>query len=166
MIIDLREVPVLVSLFTDASFCHETQAAGWGYWARSERCRKWGGGPFKELINEVAEAELAAVANGMVASVRDGVTHRGDKVLIQCDNMQVVTALSTGFGVRTLQFNHILDTFKALRDRYELVTEVRHIKGHTKGPKAKSRHYVHNVADRIAKQHMNAERKRLREGRK
>lgn len=79
----------LVSLFTDASYNHNTQRGGWGAWARGSKGRVYNGGPFFHECSDPAEAELLAIAEGLKMCIRGGLIMYGYGILIQTDNMRV-----------------------------------------------------------------------------
>jgi ribonuclease HI len=56
----------IVTVFTDASFCHKTLAAGYAIWMKTDGATCRHAAPFKVAISSPVEAETAALANGIV----------------------------------------------------------------------------------------------------
>lgn len=56
---------MLTTLYTDASFHHETKNGGWAVWARSDRGRIVKSGPCPGYVDDSNDAELAAMFAGI-----------------------------------------------------------------------------------------------------
>jgi len=56
----------IVTVFTDASFCHRTLAAGYAIWMKTDGATFRHAAPFKVAINTPTQAETAALANGII----------------------------------------------------------------------------------------------------
>ncbi|EPH2574093.1 hypothetical protein LLH94_000788 [Acinetobacter baumannii] len=150
---------MLVTLMTDASLCHKTGAAGFGYWCASDRGKRAGGNIIKGVVKDSYEAEFKGVANSLQASINAGLISKGDEVLIQVDNEGVLFCLSGKCKVRpdiAVVLNHILDTAKM----YELKLRCRQVKGHTK--LTDNRYLANHHCDSRAKYAMRQARKVLK----
>lgn len=81
------------TVITDASFCPETNAAGWAAWVtyskgtERERIKKFG--TFKRKPKDSGQAELWAALNGVALAAKAGALD----ILLQTDCMQVVNLL-------------------------------------------------------------------------
>ena len=62
----------LTTIMTDASFCPDTGASGWGIYVRNQKRLFKLGGNFKENPKCAFEAELMAIAIGVLHSVKEG----------------------------------------------------------------------------------------------
>lgn len=153
---------LLVSVFADASYCHDTGAAGWGGWAKSDRGRVYNGGPLKDVYRSVALAELAAVANALEMAVQSGVAPTGCHVLVQTDNDQVVRYLNgeghaNGMEPRRL-FERVRNIIRYVLKDHDITLSARHVRGHQ--GTAVPRNAVNEMCDKKARQGMRAARSR------
>ena len=151
---------MLVTVITDASYCPETKAAGFGYWAVSQRMRKYGGGPLRELPRNSQEAEMLAIVNAVIKACESGVAEAGDEILIQSD---CLGALNTFEGKRTRVADWeqgIVDGLAVFGIELNLFFRYRHVKGHTNG--ATPRLWVNNLCDKHAKEGMRERRSQLK----
>ncbi len=165
-----------MTLFSDASFCPNTGAAGWGAWAK---CELWSegvlfGGGFKSLLSASGEAELCAIANAMHVLGAGGHLSAVSTLMIQSDNLRalgLVKASVPGTSIRDhadgAKVPHLTRVDVSGTERRGLgiiqsevasggfVLHLRHVRGHRPGP---SRHWVNRQCDRIAKKHMHERR--------
>lgn len=147
-----------VTIVSDASVCHLTHVAGYGFWAVSERGRHAGGGSFKGTVNGSSDAEMMAIVNALHVTLALGIARAGDQVLIQTDSMHSIH-LFTGVcrKRKTLDaFAKMLNSFERLKANHNLTVEFRHIKAHTSDKAKRSR--AQAMADQRAKQAMNKAR--------
>ncbi|KVR21703.1 hypothetical protein WK13_34765 [Burkholderia ubonensis] len=142
---------MLVTLLTDASLCHETKAAGWGYYAISERTRAYGGGPLNTNPAQSTEAEMQAIVNGLHCAVKRGVAEAGDSLIIQTDSVESIRAFTRS---RQPVGNEraAVEKFHVMLATYKFDVEFRHVKAHS-GVKDK-RSFVNSACDRTAKRFM------------
>lgn len=151
---------MLVTIITDASFCSETNAAGYGYWIVCERGRKSGGGPVKSRVPCSMIAEMMACCNGLWIALSNGLVTRGDTVLIQTDCQPAIDLfLKTGKSYDKNKLE-VLDYMAKIVQENELEVKYRHVKGHTDG--STPRTYVNNVCDKAAKKYMRLMRTHFR----
>jgi len=148
---------MIVSAFSDASFCHDTLAAGWAGWIKSDRGRIYRGGVIRAGVENTNEAEFCALGNTLALARRRGLVDRGDWLIAQTDNQRVRTVLTGATNFHLTQCEHevvkwVEDFVKQLSLRFD----IRHVKGHlgTLTP----RNAVNTVCDKIARQHMRQER--------
>lgn len=149
----------LISLFTDASLCGRTKAAGWGFWARRGDRIERGGAGFGEPIETSNEAEICAVANSLITCTNRGLIGANMHTLIQLDNDHVVRTLDTRTRdpmMRELE-KFAKNTIIAHAKKVGFSFSVRHVKGHS--PDLGPGNYVNDLADTIAKRHMHEKRK-------
>lgn len=150
---------MLVTVFSDASYCDQTSMAGWGAFVISNRGRLRTGGSFKNAVPNSAIAETYAGLNAIYTALRQGLAKPGDNILLQSDCMALKHYL---FKPCESAENHemryreerlaIRHSFNKLQFDYALDIELRWVKGH-KG-NASPRNYCNTVCDSIAKEHM------------
>ncbi len=152
---------MLVTLITDASLCHETRAAGFGWWAVSRRGRAYGGGPIHARPESSNAAELMAIVNGMHCALRRGILLDGDALIVQTDSQAAIQAIN---GARTIAHHETaaLERLRAYITAHALSIEMRHVKGHTRTQDKRS--YVNRVCDMHARSAMRRLRHELRHG--
>lgn len=124
---------MLITVISDASLCHQTGIAGYGYWVKSDRGGTRGSGVLQGHNSSSVLAEMRALMNGLHASLKKGLAIKGDKVLLQTDCEGVITTF-TGKRKRFLNVQELeaVEYFKEIIDKFELAYEFRHVKGHTK----------------------------------
>lgn len=143
---------MLVTLMTDASHCTTTKAAGFGFWCVSNRGKLSGGKPFRGVVRDAYSAEAKGVANSLVIAFRSGIIQQGDKVIIQLDNLAVVSGL---MGKSNKVRKDVMDVFRFIKNfkiENNIEIECRHVKGHTN--KKDARFKANNHCDKIAKKQM------------
>jgi ribonuclease HI len=154
---------MLVTLIADASLCHETRAAGFGYWAVSKRGRAHGGGPIRSRPQSSNAAEMMAIVNGLHCAIKRGVLCDGDEVIIQTDSQAASQAFNSARSMTPAE-QECAALFLALIESRRLAFELRHVKGHTAGLDKRS--YVNNVCDVIARRAMRRARYEAQQKRK
>lgn len=156
---------MLVTVFSDASWCPKTKAGGWGAWAKSERVQ-WGvqfSGAFRRLANGSNEAEIMAAACALASTLRSEIAVAGDTILFEIDNEHALRLVlhdaPTGRLPRTNLEKEAIEVLLALKTRHGLVFKTRHVKGHSGGER-RDRFGVNELCDRLAKKHMLEARQR------
>lgn len=144
----------LVTLFTDASFDHERQVAGWGYWARDADRSDEGGGMLMGTVQTVGAAELRAVVEAVRRLAGQGMFERNHRLLVKVDNLAVVETLSgirEHGGLGNPFYRAELDELIRAND---LAAWFRHVKGHVSGRDRSARHWANGRADFHARRHL------------
>ena len=146
---------MIVSVFSDASFCSQTGAGGWGGWAKSDRGQVERGGSLVEKVWDANQAEFLAAINAIHMALVSGVAQRLDRILIQSDSQYVGHILNspTKFAdYRPVPIQKGLDHLFRLKANYMIYVEYRHVKGHmgTSTP----RNAVNTRCDALARQGM------------
>ncbi|WP_286869477.1 RNase H family protein [Sphingobium sp.] len=150
-----------VTIIADASHCTETKAAGYGFWAVSERARHGGGGSFQHPVDTSSAAELLALVNGLFFGKMRGVLDAGDHVLLQTDCQRAIDVLSSNIKVGLTRDERAgKKRFYELTREYACTVSFRHVKGHTN--KTEARYVTNNLCDKRAKEGMRLARRRLR----
>lgn len=139
-------------MVTDASFDHETKAAGWAAWAVHDGGRKFGSGNFKIEPASANEAELLAAANGI--AIATTLASEFHTVHLVTDSLYVIGRLtSKKKKLKLSSFDKMVKNkvFNLLKPHgAQLIA--RHVKGHSKVNDKRS--YVNRWCDRRAKQAM------------
>lgn len=131
------------TVITDASFCPNTRAAGWGAWVTLDDGRRLKhSGRFRNTPSGVNEAELWAALNGIHIAHHAGALN----VLVQTDCAHVVRLFQQG----------LVDVGSRPPNG---VVESKHVKGHT--TKGEARYWVNRWCDANARRHMIKWRKEL-----
>lgn len=92
-----------VTVFSDASFCARTKAAGWGCWVKGDkRASITDGGPLTAPMRTSTDAEAAALANALWTARKYGFLTPDTLVMLQSDCSGVL--------------NYVLRTFPEARD--------------------------------------------------
>lgn len=161
---------MLVSLFTDASYCPDTKVGGYGVWAKCELGQVDGYGPMKRDVANSTVAEALAVYAGLQLIAQQGWLPRVTKILIQTDNTQVITYIANlGKRPRPLPKGDWLKNFVTALDQYSLYHDVRltarHVRGHQRSSLA-TRFWVNNKTDKLAKKGLKEARAWHHSGRK
>ena len=156
---------MLVTIITDASFCSETKAAGYGFWVASERGKYVGGGEFdKRSPPNSTIAEKAAVIKGLEGALKRRLIHKNDRILIQSDCIAALKFFESA-EVESLDYFKIKDDYEiakwfiSLKKSLNLDFVYKHVKGHTFNEG--SRYYVNRVCDKKARSAMRRQRKRI-----
>ena len=151
----------LLTVFTDASYCHETGAAGWAVWAKRDgRPTFFKAGSFRDKLSGPFEAELGAVANACAMLSRRQYLGGDHHVLIKTDCQEVIDRIGrfaqrNPEGVYERYYERIYKAKLSVR-----CLEIRHVKGH-RGMSAGARFAVNERCDRAAKFQMRLKRKEL-----
>jgi ribonuclease HI len=157
---------MLVTIFTDASFCPHTFAAGWAAWI------KYGEGKtlrlsdeFKINITNSSDAEIGAAVNALCAATTRLKLGSHDKIILQTDCLTVIAALDFRFKIDGGPRGFAGKCRGILNKRFEALgrphIDIRHVKGHRGN--ADKRAAVNTYCDREARRHMRAVRARRQE---
>lgn len=147
-------MPRRATVITDASFCHETRASGWAAWIKldgGEAIKT--GGRLTSPINSTM-AEVMAAGNGAWLAAKAGATH----ILLQSDCMAVIHCVKGQAQPGILKT--LWQELQEMPVMAGVFVDARHVKGH--GRIHDARTWVNDWCDRVAYQHMDGERARLR----
>ena len=143
------------TIITDASFCHQTKAAGYGAWISTDggiRIRK--AGAIKGSPETSTEAEMKAALIGIWYAYAHGVRD----MLVQTDCLTVVDIIR-GYAPKGKHAHILTQLYIAARVKYfpEAVLKAKHVKGHTNVQDARS--FVNRWCDEQAGIAMRTERR-------
>lgn len=144
------EVELLVTIFTDAGLCPETNIGTWAAWCKSERGVARAGGILRDPQFSSTMAESAAAVNGIYNALANGVAHPGDVLLIQTDNNQVRQFLTMPVKrehKNKVERRSMQAAYSALTSKHDVKCSFRHVRGH-KGAKDK-RSAVNTWCDQV-----------------
>lgn len=142
------------TVITDASFCDDTNAAGWAAWIRVDGISKpiKRSGQFKSDVPTSFHAEMLACMNGLWIAKQYG----AQAFLVQTDCLGVVNLFNRKpKGRGTKAFGQLGSHLKDIGIPRAAVT-ARHVRGHTREPDARS--FVNRWCDTEAKRHMRENR--------
>lgn len=171
---------MLISLFSDASMCHQKRVGGWAAWLKSDRGAMRLGAPFMVRVADTTIAEAMAVVNALSRGIRDGIILPGDVVLVQTDNNAVMgvllgtaprkinlevrkrrkmswSDLRRDVAERNQEILEIAGVFSGLTSSGSITVRWRHVKGH-KG-NIDPRSAVNSYCDKVARDHMRTARR-------
>lgn len=146
-----------VTIIADASHCPDTKAAGYGYWAVSERGRRGGGGPMQRAIDTSSAAEMGALVNGLYFACKFGIAIAGDHVLLQTDCQSAIDAFESKRVKLSTDERVAKKHFYELKKDFGVTVSFRHIKGHT--DRTEARYVTNNLCDKRAKDGMRLARR-------
>lgn len=153
---------MLVSLFTDASWCPDTNAAGWGAWAKCDNAMTTAGGPIGKPCPTSTIAEARAVYMGLLMCAKHLNMADIDRILIQLDNYAVVSWIHAKSGGRRLEKATLnakkkstiaiefIEAIKAFEKEHSVIVMGKHIKGHRPNQEGAG-HWVNNRCDQLAR---------------
>lgn len=148
---DGREV---VSIFCDASHCPKLFVGGWGFWFKSDRHERRGGGPLQsEVVKDSSEAEMMAVANSLYVGVSEGWIPEKARVVFGIDNQWVVNVLNGNTKIKVGErpaTQAAFDFIRKMGRQYKLDLRFRKVKAHN--PDGGGRCRVNEVADYHARE--------------
>jgi ribonuclease HI len=147
-----------VTIIADGSHCPTLKVGGYGFWAISQRGKLAGGGPLKGKILSSAEAEFKAIVNALSAALSNKIIQTADEVLIQTDSADIIRCLSTHAGDAQERFPDVWLRYEEVRTTFQLVIELRHVRGHTAISDQRSK--AQRLCDSRAKKGLNIARKK------
>lgn len=174
---------MMLTLFTDASLCGHTKAAGWGAWFKRKDMQQGAllGGEIACAVTSSGDAEIHAIAQALDTLARRGWLHAPvEAVLLQSDSVRALQLILQCVP-HTRESQHQQSKISSIATKQRLSaspiergalfviqdvlrrqsTIVRHVKGHQQG---NGRSWVNRQCDAIAREHMQAARAK-REGR-
>ena len=123
---------MLITLFTDASYCSRTQIAAYAAWAKADGYTVRHAGVFKARVTDSSIAEAQALVNGLcfaLARLRPGAP---SKIIAQTDCLVAIHALTGHFRkARAIKrYAPIVATYAERVSRPGLAVEFRHVSAH------------------------------------
>lgn len=140
----------IVTVFTDASFCHKTKAAGFAVWIKTAAVTLRHAGAFKIAIASAGEAETAALGNGICAAMTRLDLQEGDMIVAASDCLHAISIIEGRAkkpGTEMLKVREHVRKEVAARG---VNLRLKHVKAH-QGKEAGPRHAVNEWCDGAAK---------------
>lgn len=149
---------MLVSVFSDGSFCRHKLVGGWGAFIKSNRGSLFRGGPLRGRVNTSLEAEVLAAVNAIHLAVSTEIAVEGDLILLQSDCTDALDILTLVGRSGTARCRYAKKLTNRLLMKKGIALNVRHVKGHQRS--LEPRFKVNNICDEMAKEGMNEMRKK------
>lgn len=146
---------MICTIIADASFCHQTESAGYGIWIKSNRGEHSAGGNYKTKTMSSVQAEAKALAIAVHMAFKLGLAHKRDRLVIQTDNMQVVHSLQ-GVNIPSSNIAEPIKYIKQIVKKAECASSYRHVKGHV--ARRGGKHKVNQICDDLAGEFMRKQR--------
>jgi ribonuclease HI len=123
---------MLITLFTDASYCNRTRVAAYAVWAKADGHTVRRSGVLKELVPHSALAETMALVNGIYVTIAAMRPPAASKIIAQTDCLGAIHALSgTVRRARTArQYAAVVTAYQRKINAAGVVVEFRHVSGH------------------------------------
>jgi ribonuclease HI len=119
---------VLVTLFTDASFNRQMARGVWAAWAKADGQTIRYSGAIKGSMPDIAECELAAIANGLFAAKAKFAPPFGSKIIIATDSAEAIASIKNRNHPR-VKCRFLTNYIHALAQEQSWTLDIRHVKG-------------------------------------
>ncbi len=173
----------LITVFSDASFCPETNAAGWGAWFKADGMPQgvYDSGSVPVLCASSHDAEFWGIAL-ILSKIAKALNGRKPKaIILQCDNINALAwvrqFLRNAAPVGQRHGTHdippasskipgsMLPAIELLRElNPEVLVWLKHVKAHQRGATARS--HVNERCDKLAYYQMDRKRDELKKQKK
>lgn len=148
---------MIFTIYTDASMCPWTKAAGWGAWMRDDKRSFSFSGLIEAGMRSSTDCELAAMAYAMREALRVFDIKKGDMVVFVTDSENARTCINERLTKRSGLHEKIRNyLINALPSHARL--KVNRVKGHSTDDGVRSR--VNAIVHDLALNAMRIERKR------
>lgn len=123
---------MLITLFTDASYCHRTRVAAYAVWANTDGRTVRHSGVLKQLVPHSALAETMALVNGIYLTIAAMRPPAASKIIAQTDCLGAIHALNgTVRRARAVrQFAAVVTAYQQKIAAAGIMVEFRHVSGH------------------------------------
>jgi ribonuclease HI len=149
---------MLITLFTDASYCSRSRVGAYAAWAKADGRTVRHSGVLKQTVENSSLAETMALVNGICVALAAMRPPAASKIIAQTDCLAAIHALSGMLRkTRTIrQYESIVAAYRAKVAAAGIVVEFRHVAGH-KGT-ATPRNAVNTWCDEECRRLMRAAR--------
>ena len=123
---------MLITLFTDASYCSRTRIGAYAVWAKTDGRTLRHAGLLKQPAASSALAETMALVNGIHLAITGMRPPPASRIIAQTDCLTAIEALAGRFRKpRTIaKYAAIVDAYRRRVDATGIVVEFRHVGGH------------------------------------
>jgi ribonuclease HI len=123
---------MLITLFTDASYCNRSRVAAYAAWAKADGRTVRHSGVLRQPVPNSSMAETMALVNGIHLAIAAMRPPAASKIIAQTDCLGAIQALS-GLLRRAQVIRQYEAVIAAYRDKVAaagVVVEFRHVRGH------------------------------------
>ncbi len=123
---------MLITLFTDASYCSRSRVAAYAAWAKADGRTVRHSGVLRQPVPNSAMAETMALVNGIHVAIAAMRPPAASRIIAQTDCLGAIQALS-GLLRRAQVIRQYEAVVAAYRDKVAasgVVVEFRHVRGH------------------------------------
>lgn len=123
---------MLITLFTDASYCERTGIAAYAAWAKADGRTLRRAGVLKQPAPDSAMAETMALVNGIHLALAGMRPPPNSRIIAQTDCMTAIGALNGGIRkARTIKrYAAVVAAYRRRVEAAQVVVEFRHVGGH------------------------------------
>lgn len=123
---------MLITLFTDASYCSRTRIAAYAAWAKTDGRTVRHAGVMKQRVASSSMAETMALVNGIYLAIAAIRPPAASKIIAQTDCLTAIEALSgTPRKAATLRkYAEVVSAYRAKIAAAGVTVEFRHVTGH------------------------------------
>jgi hypothetical protein len=123
---------MLITLFTDASYCSRTRVAAYAVWAKTDGRTVRHSGVLKEPVPHSGLAETMALVNGIYVTIAALRPPAASRIIAQTDCLGAIHALTgTARRARTVrQYAAVVTAYRQKIAAAGVVVEFRHVRGH------------------------------------
>lgn len=123
---------MLITLFTDASYCMKTHVAAYAAWAKTDGRTVRRAGVLKEPVPDSSVAEAQALVNGLCFALAALQPGADSKIIAQTDCLAAIAALTGQFRRQksVAHFAPVTATYQTRIAATGIVVEFRHVTAH------------------------------------
>ncbi len=123
---------MLITLFTDASYCSRTRIGAYAAWAKTDGRTLRRAGVLKEPAANSSLAETMALVNGIHVAIAGMAPPPNARIIAQTDCLTAIEALTGRFrNARTIaQYAAVVEAYRRRVETARVVVEFRHVGGH------------------------------------
>jgi len=160
-----------VTVYTDASYCHDTSVATWSFWARSSAGRIVQDGPCPRFVRDSNAAEMMAIYKATVVVLQKWHNQEIEGLLFNTDSLNAIHYLKYKSSVelnpqnKKKEYMRIRQELYVLLDKVDCKIKFKHVKGHQRKGK-NVRTWLNNTVDERAKARLEKGRAAKRYSRK
>jgi ribonuclease HI len=123
---------MLITLFTDASYCMTTHVAAYAAWAKTDRCTVRRAGVLKEPVPDSSVAEAQALVNGLCIALAVLKPGADSRIIAQTDCLAAIAALTGQLRKQETmaRFAQVAAAYQTRIASTGIVVEFRHVRAH------------------------------------
>ena len=123
---------LVVTMFTDSSWCPETRAGGWSVWWKTDQGMERQAGGFKQPPASALHAELGALANGvwLLDRYRPAPWMERGLIILQSDCLQALDLLARRTLPKPGPLDDMVTLVQGIAGKRRWKLDLRHVKAH------------------------------------